>query len=71
MMCPFREEHKIVSSIDIEGNPLEVSTSYTCTMRENAPCMNCTQVTISNRNTTSKVTFYRPDGREELIYGNY
>lgn len=71
MICPFREEHKIVSTIDIEGNPLEVRTSYTCTMREDAPCIYCTHISIFNRNTTSQVIFYRPDGREEMIYGNY
>ena len=71
MMCPFRQELDTIISVDIEGNPLEIRKDYHCTMREMAPCMNCTQITISNRNTTSKVTFYRPDGREELIYGNY
>lgn len=71
MMCPFRQPVTKVLSVDIEGNVLSSETEYYCTMRELAPCINCTQVMISNRNTTSKVTFYRPDGREEMIYGNY
>lgn len=71
MMCPFRQELDTIISVDIEGNPLEIRKDYHCTLREMAPCVGCTQIVISNRNTTSKVTFYRPDGRSEQIYGNY
>lgn len=71
MTCPFRQEVTKVLSVDIEGNVLSSKTEYYCTMREMAQCINCTQITISNRNTTSRVTFYRPDGREEIYYGNY
>ena len=71
MVCPFRQELDTVISCDIEGTPLEIRKDYHCTLQEMAPCIGCTQIMISNRNTTSTVTFYRPDGRKEMIYGNY
>lgn len=71
MVCPFKQEISEVLSADIEGNPLEIRHVYYCTLQEMAPCIGCTQIVISNRNTTSKVTFYKPDDRKEMIYGNY
>lgn len=66
MTCPFVENYTKVTSRDINGDPLSFEMNSYCKLR-NKECMACTFVSVSNRNSSSKLTFYRPDHREEII----